>query len=142
MKRFFVSLGGGILSTLIGGTIFTAIFYPDVFAKGISNTNWTLYIKFLLGFGIFVTWIYLTVYYKTRDLFEHNKQISQDILALRSAIDAKSGDHFYTTDEKERLKAIQRYRYNDENIACYVYSEEKGRNIEGAIPLYRLYRSI
>ncbi|SDP64670.1 hypothetical protein SAMN04487914_1234 [Arthrobacter sp. ok909] len=50
---------------------------------------------------------------------------------------AKHGDHFYTTSSVERDNAVQKYGYQKEGIACYIFDTQQ----PGTDALYRLLNS-
>ena len=116
-------IGVQIFSSLIAAIILMYLFYPDIYSKGISNINWLLFGKILLVVFTVAAWMQFTIRYK--------------IIEVTKNLNIRNRDHFYTIDEDERLNAIEKFGYTNEKIACYVFTEEMGKQ-KGAVPLYRL----
>jgi len=52
-----------------------------------------------------------------------------------------NGDHFYTTSEAERDRALASFGYQDEGIACEVFSHVFDTPpVPGTVPLFRLFK--
>ena len=120
-----------VIAGIIVAVIVAWMFHPDVFKNGINSIDWEYTVKLLISILLVNIWIFCVVHYKFKVL---NNELSN----LRESLSKKT-DHFYTTDEIERINAIQNLNYTNEHIACYVYPVKEGKQPEGTVPFYRLF---
>jgi len=137
--RLLYALLERVSGPLFAGIILAYLFQPGAFVNGVTRIDWFLFIKILSVIVFSIGWTHLTIQRKTSLLLEDISALKKELQGVREMVDNKILDHFYTIDENERIRAIQNHGYGNENIACYVFPVEKGKEIEGAAPLYRLY---
>ena len=112
-----------VASGLIVGLCLTCLFYPSVFSEGVGRLDWPTILKVLLAVATIIGWFQFMIWRSTK--------------GIKNSI----RDHFYTTDDAERLSAVQ-LGYVDEGIRGYVYpADSEGNQVPGASPvkLYRLF---
>lgn len=112
-----------VASGLIVGLILTYLFHRDAFSAGVDRWDWSAIFKGILAVAAIIGWFQFMIWRSTK--------------GIKNSL----SDHFYTTDDAERLSAVQ-LGYRDEGITGYVYpADPQGNQVPNAGPvkLYRLF---